>query len=124
MLGFICCHFFVSINQPNKLPCNTVVLCFKLHKVQGCLSWVVSPTLAAFHEPLTHVPNEILFYWYDFKRCLSEMVELVFLILVGDLLVILIVCLLFFVTFSRYYKLVYIKSISVHTARLMSCQLL
>ena len=38
--------------------------------------------------------------------------------------VILIVCLLFFVTFSRYYKLVYIKSISVHTARLMSCQLL
>ena len=52
-------------------------ICNRLCKMQGWFNRVLGRTIAAFLGPLTHLANENLFYRYDFKRCLSEMVKLV-----------------------------------------------
>ena len=51
-----------------------------LDKLQKRISRTVSPSLAAFLEPLAHRRNEAslsLFYSYFFRRCSSEQAQLV-----------------------------------------------
>ena len=72
-----------------------------LDKLQKRLCRTVGPSLATSLEPLAHrrnVASLSLFYRYYFGRCSSELAQLVwflFLILEGDLLVILIDCMIF-----------------------------
>ena len=72
-----------------------------LDKLQKRLCRTVGPSLATSLEPLAHrrnVASLSLFYRYYFGRCSSELPQLVwflFLILEGDLLVILIDCMIF-----------------------------
>ena len=80
-----------------------------LDKLQKWICRIVGPSLAPSLEPLTHrgnVTSLSLFYRYYFGRCSSELAEMVLLILEGDLLVILIDCMIFlspFVDVTRMY---------------------
>ena len=82
-----CCHVWAGA------PICYLELADKLKK-QICRT--VGPSLAASLELLAHLQNVVnlsLFYRYYFGRCSSELVP--FLILEGDLLVILIDCMIF-----------------------------
>ena len=86
-----CCH--VGAGAPS---CYLELL----DKLQKRICGTVGPSLAASLEPLAHrrnVASLSLFYRYYFGRCSSELAQLVplFLILKGDLLVILIDCMIF-----------------------------
>ena len=84
-----------------------------LDKLQKRICWTVGPLLATSLEPLAHRRNAAslsLFYRYYFGRFSSELAE-------GGLLIILIDCMIFFVTIPRCYKDVYVNSFSPRTAR-------
>ena len=92
-----------------------------LDKLQKRICRTVGPSLAASLEPLAHCRNVVslsICYRYYFGRCSSELAQLVPLILEGDILVILIDCMIFFVTIPRCYKDVYVNSFFPRTGRL------
>ena len=70
-----------------------------LDKLQKWIHKTVSPSLAASLEPLAHRANEAnlsLFYRYHLRGCSSGLVQLVpLLIFEGDLIVIMIDCMIF-----------------------------
>ena len=85
-----CCHAW------DGAPCCHLKL---LDKLQKRICRTVDPSLAAFLELLAHhrnVASLILFYRYHFRRCSSELAQLVPLpFLEGGLLLILIDCMIF-----------------------------
>ena len=86
-----------------------------LDKLQKWICRTVSPSLAASLEPLAqhwNVASLILFYWYYFGRCSSELTQIVPLPShEGSLLIFLIDCMTAFsVTIPRCYKDVYVNS--------------
>ena len=94
-----------------------------LDKLQKRICRTVGPSLAASLEPLAHRQNVAslsLFYRYLVDAHLNWLNWFHFLILEGGLLVILIDCMVFFVTIPRCYKDVYVNSFFPHTARLWS----
>ena len=92
-----------------------------LDKLQQRLCRTVGPSFAASLEPLTHRRNVASlshFYRYYSGRCSSELAQLVLLFnLVGVSLIVLIVCMFFFIAIPGCDRDIYVNSFSLYVAR-------